>query len=225
MAIAKKHHRVVLEDASQAPLAEVNHKKVGTIGDAGCFSFQNSKNIAVGEGGTIVSDNDAFIDRCFSYRNLGFPHGSMVGSVSNSSMIQATKVRFTENQAAIGLAQLQRLEAQTTTRNENAAYLKKKIRSLPGIIPYKLYGNVTRAALHVFAFRYKRENFKDLPREKFLKASQAEGVPCANGYEIINTQPFLDNAFQSRAVLSPPRGIPGSVPQALVMISKGPHRR
>ncbi len=199
MAIAKKHHLVVLEDACQAPLAEVNHKKVGTIGDAGCFSFQNSKNIAIGEGGAIVSDNDAFIDRCFSYQNLGFPHGSMVGSVSNSSMIQATKVRFTEYQAAIGLAQLQRLEAQTTTRNENAAYLKKRISSIPGIIPYKLYDNVTRAAFHLFAFRYKRENFKDLPREKFLKALQAEGVPCASGYVVLNTQPFLDNAFQSRA--------------------------
>ncbi len=199
MAIAKKHHLVVLEDACQAPLAEVNHKKVGTIGDAGCFSFQNSKNLAIGEGGAIVSDNDAFIDRCFSYQNLGFPHGSMVGSVSNSSMIQATKVRFTEYQAAIGLAQLQRLEAQTTTRNENAAYLKKRISSIPGIIPYKLYDNVTRAAFHLFAFRYKRENFKDLPREKFLKALQAEGVPCASGYVVLNTQPFLDNAFQSRA--------------------------
>jgi len=199
MALAKKHHLVVLEDACQAPLAEVNHKKVGTIGDAGCFSFQNSKNIAIGEGGAIVSDNDAFIDRCFSYQNLGFPHGSMVGSVSNSSMIQATKVRFTEYQAAIGLAQLQRLEAQTTTRNENAAYLKKRISSIPGIIPYTLYDNVTRAAFHLFAFRYKRENFKDLPREKFLKALQAEGVPCASGYVVLNTQPFLDNAFQSRA--------------------------
>jgi dTDP-4-amino-4,6-dideoxygalactose transaminase len=114
-------------------------------------------------------------------------------------MIQATKVRFTEYQAAIGLAQLQRLEAQTTTRNENAAYLKKRISSIPGIIPYKLYDNVTRAAFHLFAFRYKRENFKDLPREKFLKALQAEGVPCASGYVVLNTQPFLDNAFQSRA--------------------------
>lgn len=198
MTIAKKHNLVVLEDACQAPLAEVNHRKVGTIGDAGCFSFQNSKNIAIGEGGAIVSDNDAFIDRCFSYQNLGFPYGSMVGAVSNSSMIQATKVRFTEYQAAIGLAQLQRLEAQTSTRNENAAYLKKRISSIPGIIPYKLYDNVTRAAFHLFAFRYKRKNFKDLPREKFLKALQAEGVPCASGYVVLNTQPFLNHAFQSR---------------------------
>src|SRR5690606_10580377 len=71
MAIAKKHNLVVVEDACQAWLSEINHKKVGTFGNAGCFSFQNSKNIPMGEGGAIVSDDDAFIDRCFSYHNLG----------------------------------------------------------------------------------------------------------------------------------------------------------
>ena len=52
--IAKKHNLVVIEDACQAHLAEINHKKVGTFGDAGCFSFQNSKNLPIGEGGAIV---------------------------------------------------------------------------------------------------------------------------------------------------------------------------
>lgn len=50
MAIAKKHNVVVIEDACQTHLAEINHQKVGTIGQAGCFSFQNSKNLAIGEG-------------------------------------------------------------------------------------------------------------------------------------------------------------------------------
>ncbi len=113
--------------------------------------------------------------------------------------MQATKVRFTEYQAAIGLAQLQRLNAQTATRSENASYLKNKISTIPGILPYKLYNNVTRAAFHLFAFRYKKENFKDLPRAKFLKSLQAEGVPCSSGYTVLNTQPFLNHAFQSRA--------------------------
>lgn len=197
MAIAKKHKLLVLEDACQAPLAEVNHKKVGTIGDAGCFSFQNSKNIAIGEGGAIVSNNDELMDRCFAYQNFGFPYGT-VGTISKSSTMQATKLRFSEYQAAIGLAQLQRLEAQTNTRNENAAWLKKRISTIPGILPYKLYDNVTRAAFHLFPFRYKKENFKGLPREKFLKALEAEGVPCSGGYAPLNTQPFLNNAFQSR---------------------------
>lgn len=199
MAIAKKHKLIVLEDACQAPLAEINHKKVGTIGDAGCFSFQNSKNIAIGEGGAIVSNSDEFMDRCFSFQNLGYPYGSTIGAVSNSSVMQGTKVRFTEYQAAIGLAQLQRLDEQTTKRNINAAYLKKNMSEIPGILPYKLYDNVTRAAFHLFAFRYKKELFKGLSRDKFLKALQAEGIPAQGGYIPLNTQPYLEQTFRSVA--------------------------
>jgi dTDP-4-amino-4,6-dideoxygalactose transaminase len=198
MAIANKHKLVVIEDACQAHLAEINHKKVGTIGHAGCFSFQNSKNLPIGEGGAIVSQDDAFMDRCFSYQNLGLPYGSMVGAVGTGSIRLGTKVRLTEYQAAIGLAQLQRLDAQTTTRNENAAYLRSQIQEIPGILPYKLYDNVTRGAFHLFAFRYKKDQFKGLPREEFLKALRAEGVPCSSGYTPLNTQPFLQDALQSK---------------------------
>ena len=198
MAIARKHQLLVIEDACQAHLAEVNHKKVGTIGHAGCFSFQNSKNLAIGEGGAIVSPDETFMDRCFSYQNLGLPYGSVVGAVGTGSIRMGTKVRFTEYQSAIGLSQLQRLDAQTSTRNENAAYLKSRIEAIPGILPYKLYDNVTRGAFHLFAFRFKKEQFRGLPREEFLKALRAEGVPCSSGYTPLNTQPFLQEAFQSR---------------------------
>ncbi|MDB5263140.1 MAG: Glutamine--scyllo-inositol transaminase [Adhaeribacter sp.] len=198
MAIAKKHNLVVIEDACQAHLAEVNGKKVGTIGHAGCFSFQNSKNLPIGEAGAIVSNDDAFMDRCFSYQNLGLPYGSAVGAIGTGSIMQGTKVRLTEYQAAIGLAQLKRLDAQTTTRNENAAFLKSQIKVIPGIVPYKLYDNVTRAAFHLFAFRYKKEKFKGLSREEFLNAIRAEGIPCSSGYTTLNTQPFLKETFQSK---------------------------
>ncbi len=198
MAIAKKHNLLVIEDACQAPLAEINGRKVGTIGNAGCFSFQNSKNIAIGEGGAIVSNDDAFMDRCFSYQNLGLPYGSAVGSITSGGIMQGTKVRFTEYQAAIGLAQLARLEAQTVLRNENAAYLKAKIGKIPGILPYELYSSVTRAAFHLFPFRYKKEEFKGLSRAGFLDALRAEGVPCSSGYTVLNTQPFIQETFQSK---------------------------
>lgn len=198
MAIAKKHNLLVIEDACQAHFAEINHKKVGTIGDAGCFSFQNSKNLPIGEGGAIVSNNDRFMDRCFSYSNFGFPYGTAVGAVGSGAVIQGTKVRFTEYQAAIGLAQMKRLNSQTTTRNENAEYLKSQIKDIPGIIPYKLYDSVTRGAFHLFPFRYQQEGFKGLTRSEFLKALTAEGVPCSPGYAILNTQPFLKDTFQSK---------------------------
>ncbi len=198
MAIAKKHNLVVVEDACQAWLAEIDHKKMGTFGDAGCFSFQNSKNLPIGEGGAIVSDNEEFMDRCYSYHNYGNPYGSSVGAVGAGTIIAGTKLRITEYQAAIGLAQLKRLEKETETRNINATYLKSQIKDIQGITPYKLNNNVTRAAFHLFPFRYNKDEFGGLPREKFLKALSAEGVSCSKGYSPLNKMPFLENAFQSK---------------------------
>ena len=198
MAIAKKHNLVVVEDACQAWLAEINHKKVGTFGDAGCFSFQNSKNIPMGEGGAIVSDDDTFIDRCYSYHNLGIAHGNMISKHGAGLSMLGTKLRLSEYQAAIGLVQLKRLEAQTVTRTENAAYLKSQMEKLPGILPYRLYNNVTRAAFHFFPFRYKKDAFKGLSKSVFLKAMSAEGVPCSGGYTSLNDKHYLENAFQSK---------------------------
>lgn len=198
MEIAKKHNLLVLEDACQAHLAEINHRKVGTIGDAGCFSFQNSKNLPIGEGGAIVSNNDDFMDRCFSYNNYGNPYGSVVGEVGAGTLMLGTKIRTTEYQSAIGLLQLKELKKQTDTRNENAAYLKSKIQDIPGIIPYKLYDHVTKAAFHLFPFRFNQDDFEGMSRAVFLKALAAEGVPCSSGYATINKMPYLNHAFHTK---------------------------
>jgi len=198
MAIARKHNLVVVEDACQAWTAEIDHKQVGTFGDAGCYSFQNSKNIPIGEGGAIVSDDDEFMDRCFSYHNYGNPYGSVVGELNAGTLIPGTKLRFTEYQAAIGLSQLTRFEEQTVTRSRNAEYLKDQIKDIPGITPYRLYDNVTRAAYHLFPFRYNKEAFKGLSRAEFIQAMRAEGIPCTSGYATLNTMPFLENALNTK---------------------------
>lgn len=198
MQISKKHNLLVIEDACQAWMAEVNHKKVGTFGNAGCYSFQNSKNIPMGEGGAIVSDDDAFMDRCFSYHNFGNPYGTVVGDTGAGTIRLGTKLRLTEYQAAIGLAQMKRLEEQTETRSKNASYLTSLMKEIPGVIPHKLYKNVTRAAFHLYPFRYKKEEFSGLSREEFIRAMQAEGVPCSSGYTPLNTMPFLGNAFKTK---------------------------
>lgn len=195
--IANKHKLVVIEDACQAHLAEISNQKVGTFGNAGCFSFQNSKNLPIGEGGAIVSNDDKFMDKCFSYTNLGNPYGTAVGSVSTGSIMQGTKLRFSEYQAAIGLALLKRLDEETTLRNQNAAYLKSMIKDIPGIVPYKEYDDVTRSAFHLFSFRFKEKEFKGLSRAAFLAALRAETIPCSSGYISLNTQPFLAATFAS----------------------------
>ncbi|HBE41027.1 MAG TPA: glutamine--scyllo-inositol aminotransferase [Bacteroidales bacterium] len=198
MAIAKKHDLVVIEDACQAWLAEIDHKKVGTFGDAGCFSFQNSKNIPIGEAGAIVSDNDEFMDRCYSYHNYGNPYGSVVGTVSSGTIMAGTKLRLTEYQAAIGLAQIKRLEEQTEKRNVNAAWLRSQLKKIPGILPYELNPKVTRSAFHLFPFRYKKEEFSGLTRTQFLKALGEEGIPASSGYTPLNKMPYLKNVMETK---------------------------
>ena len=198
MEIAKKYNLIVIEDACQAWLAEIDHKKAGTFGLAGCFSFQNSKNIPIGEGGAIVSDDDNFIDRCYSYHNYGNPYGTMVGEVGSGTIMAGTKLRIAEYQAAIGLAQLKRLDAQTTKRHVNAEYLKSGIERIPGILTYKLNKKVTRVAYHIFPFRYKKEEFRGLTRAEFLRALDAEGIPASGGYAPLNKMPYLKNVLETK---------------------------
>ena len=173
---------------------------MGTFGNAGCFSFQTSKNIPIGEGGAIVSDDEKFMDRCYSYHNYGNPYGSVVlpEGVNGGTVITGTKLRITEYQAAIGLAQLKRLERQTDTRNENAQYLKSKIQDIPGIVPFKLSNNVTKISAWQFPFRYKKEAFQGLSRAEFLKALRAEGIPGSTGYVTQNDKPYLKSSFESK---------------------------
>src|SRR5439155_23718719 len=71
MAIARKHNLDVIEDAAQAHLAEYQGKKLGTIAPLGCFSFQSSKTIACGEGGAILGDDEALMDKCYTVHNHG----------------------------------------------------------------------------------------------------------------------------------------------------------
>jgi perosamine synthetase len=199
MEIARKHNLIVVEDACQAWLAEINNRKVGTFGNAGCFSFQNTKHLSIGEGGAIISNDDDFMDLCHSYHNCGRPYGKMVDPVGGSYVIRGNNFRMTEYQAAIGLVQLKRLDSETTLRNKNAKYLASRISNIPGIIPYKLYPSVTRAAFHLFPFRYKKEEFNNLPREQFLRALRAEGVPASSGYGgTLNSMPYLNDAFQTK---------------------------
>jgi len=197
MDFARRHNLLVIEDACQAWLAEINNQKVGTFGNAGCFSFQNSKHLPIGEGGAVVSDDEELMDRCVSFHNFGRPHGH-VGAGASGYVILGSKCRMTEYQGAIGLAQLKRLEEQTKTREKNAGYLRSQIKDIPGILPYELYENVTRAVYHLFPFRYDKQQFNGLPRDRFLEALRAEGIPCSPGYSPINKMPYLKDAFQSK---------------------------
>jgi perosamine synthetase len=197
-AIAKKHNLVVVEDACQAWMAEWKGKKCGSLGDLGCFSFQNSKNLPCGEGGAIIGNDEKLMDKCYSYHDFGRGYGN-VGQVEGTGFrILGNKCRMAEYQAAILLAQMKRLEEQTQTRNENAKYLTSRLKEIPGIVPHKLYDGVTRAAYHLYPFRYEKQHFGNVPRGKFLAALKTEGIPCSSGYNRVNKNAFFENTLRSK---------------------------
>jgi dTDP-4-amino-4,6-dideoxygalactose transaminase len=195
-AIAKKHNLLVIEDACQAWMAEWRGKKCGTLGDLGCFSFQNSKHLPIGEGGAVIGNDEELMDRVYSFHNCGRPYGSV--KRTSGYPIIGTNRRMTEYQAAIGLSQIQRLESDTERRNQNAKYLTSRIKDIPGILPHKLYKQVTRAAYHLYPLRYKKEHFNGLSRAKFLSALRAEGIPCSSGYGPQYNDGLIEAALNSK---------------------------
>jgi perosamine synthetase len=197
LAIGKKHNLPVIEDACQAWLAEYGDKMCGTLGDLGCFSFQNSKHIPSGEGGAIAGNNDEVMDRCFAYHNCGRPHGaSMAGMAENP--IRGSNKRMTEIQAGILLSQMGRARKDADRRLENALYLDSKLKEIPGIIPYKLSDGATRSAYHFYPFRYKKEFFDGLSRDQFRNALRAEGIPTYGGYGRQYFDGLIEEAISSR---------------------------
>ncbi len=196
MEIGKKHNLLVIEDACQAWLAEWRNRKCGTIGDIGCFSFQNSKHLPAGEGGAIVGNDDEIMDRCYSLHNCGRPYGSVKRTSSYPQ--RGSNRRMQEFQAVILMSQLKRLQSDAKKRSENAAYLTKRLKEIPGIIPHKLYDGVTRAAFHLYPFRYKKEQFNNVPRNVFLRALSREGIPCSGGYGPQYKDGLIEDALQSR---------------------------
>jgi dTDP-4-amino-4,6-dideoxygalactose transaminase len=191
MATAKKRNLKVVEDSCQGWLGEYKGKKLGTIGDLGCQSFQNSKNIPAGEGGCVLSNNEELMDIATSYHNCG----RQVGTVTKQ--INGSNYRMTQTQALILMSQMEHFQKDNEVRQANAAYLDSKLRRIPGIVPCKIAkGN--KSAIHLYPFRYIKEKFNDIPKEKFLEALHAEGIPAGAGYGKQNKIEMLDTVFNSK---------------------------
>ena len=193
-AIAKKHKLGVVEDACQAWLAEYKGQKCGTLGDLGCFSFQNSKHITSGEGGAVTGNSDQLVDRANSFHNCGRPCGTNSGS---GSFTRGNNYRMLQMQAVMLMQQMEKLVQETARRREMADRLTAGLKQIPGIQAAKLPEN-SRAVWHLYPFRYDKEQFHGLPFGRFVQALNAEGVPCGGGYSEQYFDGLLDEAIASR---------------------------
>lgn len=193
----RDHGIKLVEDACQAHLGEWRGKKVGTLGDCGTFSFQASKNLNSGEGGALVTNDEALFDRAWAFHGNGrarkIASATLSGWVSNGA-----NLRLTEFQGALLLAQMTRLEAQSRVRETNAARLTGHLRQIPGIMPQVIDEGCTRNAWHLYMFRYDPRAFSGLSRAGFLKALREAGVAGSGGYTPLNREQFLEDVLQSR---------------------------
>ena len=177
MQIAKARDLKVVEDACQAHMSEFNGKKVGSFGDFGCFSLQNSKVITCGEGGAVIGNDDEMMDCAHSYHNFARPHGPHMDAGGYGYVGIGTKARLTEFQASMVITHIDSADQQIARREENGKYLKSRLKEIPGIVPRKEYPGTNRLSHHTCGFRYKAEQFDGLSRDQFLKAVGAEGIP------------------------------------------------
>ena len=129
MELARKHGIKVIEDCAQAFLTEYKGRKVGTIGDIGCFSMQQGKHITTGEGGLVISNDDELARRVYLFVNKAWGYGDP----KPDHYFAALNYRLTELQGAVAVAQLAKLEGVVESRVSRADELTRQFICLPGI--------------------------------------------------------------------------------------------
>jgi dTDP-4-amino-4,6-dideoxygalactose transaminase len=198
MKIAQKYGLTVIEDACHAHGGEYNGQKLGSIGHAGCFSFQSSKNLTSGEGGMTITNDDHLYKMMNSLRNVG----RIEGGQWYEHHYLGCNYRMTQLQASLLHEQLKRLDDQTRLRDENGKYLAELLGKIDGIEPLKRGIGENLHTYHIFIFRYDKSRFNDLPKREFSEMLAAEGVPCFMGYpEPLYKQPlFQEKNFMCYAI-------------------------
>jgi dTDP-4-amino-4,6-dideoxygalactose transaminase len=129
MELARVRSLPVIEDCSQAFLARFQGRHVGTIGSIGCFSLQQGKHITTGEGGVVLTDDDALARRMTLFVNKAWGYGDP----SPDHYFLALNARMNELTGAVAVAQLEKLESSVARRVELAERLTERLSGLPGI--------------------------------------------------------------------------------------------
>ena len=161
LGLAERHGLVVIEDAAHAPGATWRGRACGTIGQVGCFSFFSNKNLPVGEGGMIVTDDDKLAERIRLLRSHGMTSLTWDRHRGHASSYDVVDLGFNfrldEIRAAIGLVQLERLPSENAQRARIVARYRDRLANKKGIIvPFaqngrqRASGGQTTSSDHLF---------------------------------------------------------------------------
>ena len=169
--IAERYGLVVIEDAAQAHGAMCNGEKVGSLGDMACFSFYPTKNMTTSEGGIITTDDAELAEKAKIFR----AHGASVRYHHDSI---GYNFRMTDISAAIGLAQLKKIDEFNDLRIKNAEYLNEGLKNVDGVVtPYCAYGS--KHVYHQYTIRVEKGN-----RDDWVSLINEKGVGTGIHYPI-----------------------------------------
>lgn len=131
-AIADKHNLLLIEDCAQAFGASYHGRPIGSIGHAGCFSFNIFKTITAGDGGMVITDNEQAYKRFFAIHDQGHMPLREGVEIGERPLI-GLDFRMTELQGAVLLAQLRKLDKIRFHLHQNKERFKKQIANIPGL--------------------------------------------------------------------------------------------
>ena len=188
MDIGRRHRLPVIEDCSQAHLAEHKGSLVGTIGDIAAYSL-GGKTLTTDQGGMVITNSHDLARRAAGFTRKGAemderlqemlgPTSYRWGSARGYAFL-GTQSPMTDLEAAVGLAQLARWDEATETRRRVAGVIDEALYELPGIHVQRVRpGN--RSSYYIYGYRIE-EGEAGVSTEEFSKAVQAEGIPDCHG--------------------------------------------
>jgi perosamine synthetase len=188
--IAQKYNLSVIEDACEALGAEYKGKKVGSFGKMAVFSFYPNKPLTTSEGGVIVTDDEKIAKLCQSMRNQGRDEDG--GWLYHK--ILGYNYRMPELCAALGVAQMERVNEILEKRQKVAELYNKKLNKIKGLkIPY-VAPNV-KMSWFVYVIRLDSEKFSREDRDKIISELENRGINCRDYFPPIHLEPFYVEMF------------------------------
>lgn len=190
--IAERHNLVIIEDSCEALGAAVDGRNVGTIGRCGTFAFYPNKQITTGEGGMLVTD-DADVARVVrSLRNQG--RGETTAWLAHERL--GYNYRMSELQAALGIAQVERLDELLDKRRQVAEAYIERLADCDQLVLQKIESNVTMSWF-VFVIRL-TDDFSQPQRDLLIAQLRQAGIGASPYFTPIHLQPFYQSDLGCR---------------------------
>jgi dTDP-4-amino-4,6-dideoxygalactose transaminase len=173
MALAREKNLRVIEDCAHAHGGQFNGRGAGSMGDSGCFSFQESKLMTGGEGGIVITSDLQQFEHLQSQVNCG----RASATDQFEQRVLGNNYRITELQAALLIGQLDMWPDLSARRARAASRLSAALASIRGVRPLPPQAPITRETTYCYVFQYRPER-PGVSRDMFCAALDAEGIPC-----------------------------------------------